>query len=581
MAPEHLRPQDPAQLGPHILLGRLGAGGMGQVYLGRSPGGRQLAIKVIRDDFADAAPDALERFRREVETVRAVHGAYTANLVDASLDAPPYWLATEYVPGPTLLQAVRRHGPLPPDTCLRLFAALAEALASVHAYGVLHRDLKPHNVILSPVGPKLIDFGIARGLEQSALTHTGMVPGTPGFLAPEVLIRNEAGEAADVFALGATMAYAATGRAPYGEGQAHGVSYRVVHEDIDLAGAASGPAELIRACVAKEPGERPGLAEVIRRCAVTTALVEDPQYGALAAPAGPDEAVPAGFGPPVSRTVSGAPQAHPATYVPTVAAQQGASTAQVPAGGRRRRGWIGAAAGAAVAVAVLAGLGIWLLPLDDESGGKDQAGKDPTGKGEKSAAPKSPAGDKPSADPGGAPANIRELNPHQEWWQPPGPGESDGRCFTDGFAEQAKGFLHEAPRQPVQATAASVKVGWAANYRAVEMEKDKPYYVVAAVRPPHDIDPSTGRPNELESQNRSLSYVSKPMDLFDSAEKADEVTYPEDFRNPLPHADAKIKELPGGPIPLRNDPGAWSVLFFHVKSPTDYRLIACDGFEVK
>nr|WP_276617629.1 serine/threonine-protein kinase [Streptomyces coryli] len=553
-----MRPQDPAQLGPHVLLGRLGAGGMGQVYLGRSPGGRQLAIKVIRDDFADAAPDALDRFRREVETVRAVHGAYTANLVDAALDAPPYWLATEYVPGPTLLQAVRRHGPLPPDSCLRLFAALAEALASVHAYGVLHRDLKPHNIILSPVGPKLIDFGIARGLEQSALTHTGMVPGTPGFLAPEVLIRNEAGEAADVFALGATMAYAATGRAPYGDGQAHGVSYRVVHEEIDVAGVPAGVAELIRACAAKEPEERPGLAEVIRRCGVTTALVEDPHYGALA---GPGEAVPAESGPPTG----GTPQPHPATYVPTVAAQSGAATGRMPSG-TRRKGWILAAAGTAVAVAALAGVGAWLLPDGD-------GGKDPAGKGKGSAAPKSPAGDKPSAD--GAPANIRETGPVRDAWV-------DGGCMTSGFQERAEGFQIFPERKPVPRGTRSLTVEWRATYRAIAMKEAAPYYVVAAVRPPHEIDAETGRPIEgLKQANMQLGYVTEPMDLFDSEEEAEKVSYPEDFRNPRPVEGAKIKKLKGGPIPFTNDPGDWTVLYYHVESPTEYRLIACSGFEVK
>nr|BBJ52056.1 hypothetical protein SAVMC3_46850 [Streptomyces avermitilis] len=186
---------------------------MGQVYLGRSPGGRLVAIKVIRDEITDH-PEALARFRREVETAGAVRSAYTANLIDASLDAAPYWLATEYVSGPTLGGAVTERGPFPPDSARRLFAALAEALASVHGYGVTHRDLKPQNVILSGQGPLLIDFGIARNTTDTALTQTGLAPGTPGFTAPEVLTHNQVTSAADVFALGATIANAATGRPP-------------------------------------------------------------------------------------------------------------------------------------------------------------------------------------------------------------------------------------------------------------------------------------------------------------------------------------------------------------------------------
>ncbi|MET8248562.1 serine/threonine-protein kinase [Streptomyces sp. NPDC005202] len=151
-----LKAQDPARIGAYTLLARLGAGGMGQVYLGRSPGGRLVALKVIRDEITDH-PEALARFRREVETARAVRSAYTANLIDASLDTAPYWLATGYVAGPTLSRAVAERGPLPAATCRGLFAALAEGLAAVHAHGVTHRDLKPQNVILAAQGPQLID----------------------------------------------------------------------------------------------------------------------------------------------------------------------------------------------------------------------------------------------------------------------------------------------------------------------------------------------------------------------------------------------------------------------------------------
>ncbi|MGW2090510.1 serine/threonine-protein kinase, partial [Streptomyces sp. NPDC001880] len=275
-----LRPQDPVRMGAYHLLARLGAGGMGQVYLGRSPGGRLVAVKVIREEISDH-PEALARFRRETATVEAVRSAYTAQLIEASLDAPPYWLATEYVSGPTLRGAVGASGPFPPDSALRLLAALAEGLAAVHAHGVTHRDLKPHNVILSPQGPQLIDFGIARGLEQTILTRDGMVSGTPGYTAPEVLLRNEVGPAADVFALGATLAWTATGRPPFGTGEPAAVSYRTVHEDIDLAGVRPELAALVRQCVAKDPADRPEPAAVIARCAVDSPLASDTHYRML------------------------------------------------------------------------------------------------------------------------------------------------------------------------------------------------------------------------------------------------------------------------------------------------------------
>lgn len=316
---------------------------MGQVYLGRSPGGRLVAVKVIRDEIT-GHPEALARFRREAETVRAVRSAYTANLIDASLAAAPYWLATEYVAGPTLGHAVAERGGLPVDTCRRLFAALAEGLASVHAYGVTHRDLKPQNVILGAQGPQLIDFGIARGVGETALTQDGQAPGTPGYTAPEVLLGAEAGAAADVFALGATLAYAATGRPPFGTGVAATVSYRAVHEPIDVAGVEPGLAGLIESCVAKDPAVRPDPAEVIRRCGVRDALIDDQVYSALGV-----------LGDPVpvhEMRTQGPGLVH--GYTPT----QGVVPAALP---QRRR--TGALVATGVALAVVGAVAVWKLPL--------------------------------------------------------------------------------------------------------------------------------------------------------------------------------------------------------------------------
>ena len=179
-----LQPGDPRLIGPYRLRGRLGAGGMGQVYLGLSRGGRAVAVKVIRADLAQD-PEFRERFRREITVARTVSGMYTAPVIDADVDGPVPWLATEYVRGPSLAAAVSEHGPLPAAPVLALARGLAEGLNAIHAAGVVHRDLKPANVLLADDGPRVIDFGISRAAEASALTHTGLVVGSPGFMSPE------------------------------------------------------------------------------------------------------------------------------------------------------------------------------------------------------------------------------------------------------------------------------------------------------------------------------------------------------------------------------------------------------------
>ena len=179
-----LEPEDPRKVGPYLLLGRLGSGGMGWVYLGRSRGGRHVAVKVIRAELAGQA-DFRTRFAREVTAARTVSGLFTAPVVDADLDAPMPWLATGYVPGPSLSDAVERHGPLPVRSVLALAAGLAEGLEAIHAAGIVHRDLKPSNVLLAEDGPRVIDFGISRAAEESPLTGTGLVIGSPGFMSPE------------------------------------------------------------------------------------------------------------------------------------------------------------------------------------------------------------------------------------------------------------------------------------------------------------------------------------------------------------------------------------------------------------
>lgn len=303
---------DPDRIGRYRITGRLGAGGMGTVYLGSTPGGRPVAIKVIGGQLA-YEERALERFRREVDTLHIVRSAYTASVIDCGLDTAPYWFATEYVPGPTLHSAVSASGALPAPLCRSLFAALAEGLSDIHVHGVLHRDVKPQNIILSPVGPQLIDFGIARETGQSALTQVGLTAGTPGFTAPEAFDGEEVGFAADVFALGATLAFAATGRPPFGDGAFPAVAYRTVHGDIDLDGVESGLAAIVTACTDRDPARRPTPGELVELCQSHTSLANDPAYQRIA----------------TAGTTSGAPAQAPA-LVPTKLDASGTAPAAQP-----------------------------------------------------------------------------------------------------------------------------------------------------------------------------------------------------------------------------------------------------------
>jgi tRNA A-37 threonylcarbamoyl transferase component Bud32 len=261
---QNLSGGDPAHIGPYRLHGRLGTGGMGHVFLGRSPGGRLVAVKVVRPELADDGTFR-RRFAAEAAAARRVGGFYTAQVVDADPDGDPPWLATAYIPGPSLHQAVADHGPLPPGSVAVLGAGLAEGLAAVHACGVVHRDLKPANVILAEDGPRLIDFGIARALDTTSHTRTATVLGTAAFMSPEQARAERVGPASDVFSLGCVLAHAATGRSPFGDGPVHAVVYRVVHTAPDLAGLSEPLAGLVGACLAKDPAARPALADVPAR----------------------------------------------------------------------------------------------------------------------------------------------------------------------------------------------------------------------------------------------------------------------------------------------------------------------------
>jgi serine/threonine protein kinase len=256
MAMMRLRREDPRVVGSFRLHRRLGAGGMGVVYLGSDRRGQRVALKVIRPDLAEDQ-EFRSRFAREVSAARRIRGGCTARLVAADLEAERPWFATQYVPGPSLHDRVAEEGPLPAAEVAAVGAALSEGLVAVHEAGVVHRDLKPSNILLSPKGPRIIDFGIAWATGASTLTHVGTAVGSPGFLAPEQVRGAAVTPATDVFALGATLAYASTGDSPFGHGSSEVMLYRVVHEEPQLRGVPGALAPLVRACLAKDPEQRP------------------------------------------------------------------------------------------------------------------------------------------------------------------------------------------------------------------------------------------------------------------------------------------------------------------------------------
>ncbi|MFB8169893.1 serine/threonine-protein kinase, partial [Kitasatospora purpeofusca] len=259
---QELTPDDPREVGGYRLFARLGAGGMGRVYLSYTPGGRPVALKVVRPELAED-PEFRARFAQEVASARRIHGLFTAQLVDAGVDAATPWLATTYVPGPSLQQVVQRFGPLPERTVLLLIAGIAEALQAIHATGVVHRDLKPGNVLIAPDGPRVIDFGIARAADAGALTSTGLRIGSPAYMAPEQATGRPATPATDVYALGALAVHVATGTPPFGDGPDPATLYRAVHEEPDLDPVPEGLRGLLLGCLAKRPEDRPTTAEVI------------------------------------------------------------------------------------------------------------------------------------------------------------------------------------------------------------------------------------------------------------------------------------------------------------------------------
>ncbi|MFD9373658.1 serine/threonine-protein kinase [Streptomyces sp. NPDC060020] len=329
---------EPRTIGAYRLLGRLGAGGMGRVYLGRSAGGRTVAVKIVHPHFA-ADEEFRARFRREVEAARRVGGEWTAPVLDADPEAPVPWVATGYVAGPSLDRALAAHGPLPESSVRAIGAGLARALVAVHGLGLVHRDVKPSNVMLTLDGPRLIDFGIARATDGTAsLTSTGVSVGSPGYMSPEQILGKGITGAADVFSLGAVLAFAATGRPPFTGDNSATLLYKVVHEPPELGALPAGELrELIAACLAKAAAERPSpeavaaalggalgapgwlpapLVEEASRAAVALLDLDADSTGGGSGPA-------AGFGAPDPSYGGGATADAPSGPVPFTAASYG------------------------------------------------------------------------------------------------------------------------------------------------------------------------------------------------------------------------------------------------------------------
>jgi serine/threonine protein kinase len=326
-----LQPKDPERIGPYQLIRLLASGGMGRVYLGQSADGRLVAVKVIYTELADDS-GFRARFRREVAVAQKVNGRHTALVVDADADGPVPWLATAYAPGPSLAEAVDRHGPLPAALVRALAAGLAEGLSAIHAAGLVHIDLKPTNVLLTDDGPRVIDFGLARAAEASMLTHSGRVFGSARYMSPEQVTGEHVGPPSDVFSLGAVLTFAATGRPPFGEGDSVAMLYRVVHGVPDLDGVPVEVRDLVRRCLAKDPGERPTAADLL-------AELGDIDLAEGWTPTGDNNIgkVP-GFAPP-GPSVMAATTSSPATSAPIqTVAQDLSPTADARSRGREERG---------------------------------------------------------------------------------------------------------------------------------------------------------------------------------------------------------------------------------------------------
>jgi serine/threonine protein kinase len=290
-----LQQTDPSRVGGYRLVARLGAGGMGVVYLGETRDGQPVAVKVLRPELSDN-PEFRTRFGREVTALTRIQGICTVRVIEADTEAPKPFLVTEYADGPSLSEYVDAHGPLDPQMLYGLATGLAEALAAIHAAGIVHRDLKPSNVLLTAAGPKVIDFGIAQALDTTSLTRTGITLGSAGFMAPEQ-ITGRAGTATDIFTWAVTVAFAAGGKAPFGTGPSDAIMYRIMHADPDIIAVPPGLRPLVEAALAKDPQGRPTAPQLLAELTNTAARYENPTQTVLAQTWHPSATGPMGAAP--------------------------------------------------------------------------------------------------------------------------------------------------------------------------------------------------------------------------------------------------------------------------------------------
>jgi Protein kinase domain len=436
-----LQPGDPQRVGRYQLLGRLGAGGMGQVFLGQSPGGRLVAVKLIRAELA-ADPEFRARFAREVAAARHVSGIFTAPVVDADPDAPQPWLVTAYVPGPSLADAVDGQGPLPLTSVLTLAAGLAEGLGAIHDEGMVHRDLKPSNVLLASDGPRIIDFGISRAADATALTRADLVIGSPGFMSPEQALGQDVGPASDIFSLGAVLAFASLGEGPFGGGTATALLYRVVHDRPATANLPGRIRPVVERCLAKDPRARPTTDQLLTELGAVESAVNwlpQPVAETLVGYARPvpgtaaDITVPPAPAPPApapaAQAASGGPpaQALPSELAPPAAwAAPPAHAPTAPAGGRGPGG-----PGGRPSPGPMGGAGAPVHPAGDGA----------------SAPPPGPA--RPAPPPGAEPASVPAgLPPLAAVGYPagagPGPGVTAPLRWDPGTARPRRRWLGKA-----------------------------------------------------------------------------------------------------------------------------------------